>query len=384
MSLHDSVARTELVPSRPPWSVILGFWVAIWIVLAALRIAYIFWLDPEAYSASRLYGLADYAIQYVLWALLTPAIFWLSGRLPVTRQNWRRRVPLHFGIGLVVVAPIMLIMLLLHNQYAHPSGERHPWTVAEIAELMVDYGYQNSLVFYTGILTAGFAFHYARDFQRQQIATAQMQAQLVQSRMQALRMQLHPHFLYNTLNTVSTLTERDPRAARRVLARLSGLLRRALESTDEQETTLREEMRFTEDYLEIVRARFSDRLRIELSIDPVLEDALVPNLVFQPILENAVEHGIARSLGEGLIRVEAERDHDRLRLRVSDNGPGLRGCKPQEGVGLRNTRARVEALYGRAGELVLREPSGGGTIVEITLPYRPSKAIFAADPPVAK
>ena len=382
MSMDNSAASTELVPLRPRWGVIFGFWAAIWIVLAALRIAYIFWLDPEASRASRLYGLVDFGIQYVLWALLTPAIFRLSGRLPVTRQNWRRRVPLHFGIGLVVILPVMLIMFLLHNQYAHPPGDRHPWTATEIADLMVDYGYQNSLLFYAGILTAGLAFHYAHHFQRQQIATARMQAQLAQSRMQALRMQLHPHFLYNTLNTVSTLTNRDPRTARRVLARLSGLLRRALESTEEQETTLREEMRFTEDYLEIVRARFSDRLRIELSIDPKLEDALVPNLVLQPILENAVEHGIAKSLREGLIRVEAEHQEGKLRLRVIDNGPGLEGREPQEGIGLRNTRARIEELYGRAGALVLRDASGGGITVEITLPYRPLIVAASADPEV--
>lgn len=202
--------------------------------------------------------------------------------------------------------------------------------------------------------------------------------------MQALRMQLHPHFLHNTLNTISSLTERDPRTARRVLARLSALLRRALESTDEQETTLQEEMRFTEDYLEIVRARFSDRLRIELSIGPGLEDALVPNLVLQPILENAVEHGIAKSLRQGLIRVEAEQDTDKLRLRVIDNGPGLQGRDPREGIGLRNTRARIEELYDGTGGLVLREADGGGTVVEITLPYRPLIVTASTDPAVVR
>ncbi len=356
-------------PIRLRWGSILGFWAAFWMFFAALRLLDVFWLAPESYSSSRMYGILDYAVQYGLLALATPAIFWLSGRLPVTRRNWHRRLPMHVGIGLVVVLAIMLLMLALHNQYAHPPGERHRWTIPEVGEQMLAYGYHFHLLIYLGILTAGFALHYYNALQRQQLAAVQMAAQLSEARLQSLRMQLHPHFLFNTLNTISMLTERDPAGARRVIARLGELLRRALESTSEQEIPLAEELRFADGYLEIVGARFGDRLRIEKRIDPAACDALVPTLILQPLLENAVEHGIARINGPARIEIAAVREGGMLRLQVRDNGPGAREQDFAEGVGLRNTRARLEQLYGEAGVLALRGGDGGGFIAEATLPF---------------
>jgi two-component system, LytTR family, sensor kinase len=357
-------------PSRPPWLLVLGFWAAAWAVFAVLRLVLVFWLDPRGDDQLRLLALLDYGIQYGLWALLTPAIFWLSGRFPLTRRNWVWRAPMHLGIGIAAVLATMLTMFSLHNLYAHAPGRGHPWTLVEISRQMIVYGYHFQLLFYMGILTAGFAFHFYRGLQQQRITTARMQSQLAEARMQALRMQIHPHFLFNTLNTISNLTETDPRTARRVIARLGELLRRALHSTEEQEVSLREELEFAEGYLDIVRERFADRLRIEFGVDPGLEAALVPNLVLQPVLENAMEHGIARTLGEGMIRTEAERVGDRLHLRVSDSGPGLRGEAFVEGVGLSNTRARLQQLYGSEATLDLRDAGTGGVVAEIVLPYR--------------
>ncbi|HEV2131738.1 MAG TPA: histidine kinase [Longimicrobiaceae bacterium] len=356
-------------PIRLRWGPIIGFWAAFWMFFTALRLLDVFWLDPGSYSSSRMYGILDYAVQYGLLALVTPAIFWLSGRLPVTRRNWRRRVPLHVGIGLVVVLAIMLLMFALHNQYAHPPGERHRWTLLEVGQEMIAYGYHFHLLVYLGILTAGFALHYYNALQRQQLAAVQMAAQLSEARLQSLRMQLHPHFLFNTLNTISMLTERDPAGARRVIARLGELLRRALESTREQEIPLAEELRFADGYLEIVTARFGDRLHIDKRIDPAACDALVPTLILQPLLENAVEHGIARINSLGWIEIAVLREGGVLRLEVRDNGPGAREQDIAEGVGLRNTRARLEQLYGAAGILALRGGEGGGFVAEATLPF---------------
>lgn len=373
-------------PTRPSWKVIVAFWASAWSIVAGMRTAHLLWLDPENQDAHHVFAILDDAVQYALWMLLTPAIFWVSGRFPVTRHSWRRQVPVHLGIALAVLVSTMLLLLVLHNGYAHFPGEEyfHPpgstgdWSLKDVFRYFIEFGSnKNHVVFYAGILTAGFAFHYYRELQRQQLATALVKSQLVEARMQALRMQLHPHFLFNTLNTVSNLTLRDPRAARRVIARLSELLRRALESTREMEVTLAEELRFAEGYLEIVRERFADRLRVELVIDSSTQDVLVPNLVLQPLLENAVEHGIARSLHDAWIRVDAECTDGRLHLRVSDNGPGLRGAVT-EGVGISNTRARLHQLYGDEGTLVLREGDAGGAVVDVVLPCRTAADAGAA------
>lgn len=357
----------ETGPSHPPWPLIVAFWAAAWALFAGLRLALVYWINPESARRLQLIALADYAIQYGMWALLTPPIFWLSWRFPVTRRNWFRRVPLHLAIGAAVVLATMLSMLFLHNQYAHPRGTGHSWTLVEVSRQLILYGYNYHLLFYLGILTAGFAFHFYRNLQRQRVAAARVQSQLTEARLQALRMQLHPHFLFNTLNTISSLTEDDPRAARRVIARLGELLRRALESTDEQEVTLAEELRFAELYLQIAGVRFGDRMRVEIDIEPGLEEAVVPNLILQPLVENAVEHGIAESFGAGVIRIEAERYGDDLHCRVSNSGPAIRNGII-EGVGLSNTRARLEQLYGSGGRLVLSETNAAAT-VEVVIPY---------------
>lgn len=368
-------------PSRPSWVAIFAFWTCAWAMVSSMRMAHLFWLDPLSRDAHHVFAFLDDAVQYALWALLTPAIFWLSGRFPVTRRNWRLRVPLHLGIAVAVLVSTMLLLLVLHNVYAHYPGETyfHPpggtgrWSLLGVLRYFIEYGSnKNHVVFYAAIFTAGFAFHYYRRLQEQQLATALVKSQLVQARMHAMRMQLHPHFLFNTLNTVSSLTQRDPAAARRVIARLSELLRRALESTREKEVTLAEELRFAQGYLEIVRERFADRLRVELAIDPATEHALVPNLVLQPLLENAVEHGVARSLREAWIRVDARRAGGVLHLLVSDSGPGTGGGDVTAGVGLSNTRARLRQLYGHEASLTLRDGDDAGTVVTVVLPFRPA------------
>ncbi|MBW3654810.1 MAG: histidine kinase [Gemmatimonadetes bacterium] len=369
----------------------LAFWAGAWMLVSAMRTAHLLWLAPaNERDLHHALGVLDDAIQYGVWALLTPLIFWLAWRLPVTRRNWARRVPAHALVGLAASLATMVVLLVLHNHYAHYPGEDYyhppggtgPWSPGDLFRYFIEYGSnRNHFVFYGGILTAGFAFHSYRVLKEQQLANARVRSQLAEARMQALRMQLHPHFLFNTLNTISSLTERNPRGARRVIARLSELLRRALESTREQEVTLRDELRFARGYLEIVRERFPDRLRVEFGIDPATEAAMVPNLLLQPILENAVEHGIANSLGEGWIRVESECRGGRLYLRVSDSGPGVRDEGITEGVGLSNTRARLEQLYGRGAALALAaRPAGGATSV-VSLPYRTSGAPADAQVP---
>jgi LytS/YehU family sensor histidine kinase len=184
-------------------------------------------------------------------------------------------------------------------------------------------------------------------------------------------MQLNPHFLFNTLHAISALVHKDVEAADRMIARLSDLLRYALESTDAQEVPLRQELGFLNRYLEIEQTRFGDRLTVRLDIAPETLDALVPNLVLQPLVENAIRHGIEPRAKPGRIDLRARRENGRLKLEVCDNGVGLpSGRIPEEGVGLSNTRARLQQLYGEGHCFELGDAPGGGLMVSVELPFR--------------
>jgi two-component system LytT family sensor kinase len=180
---------------------------------------------------------------------------------------------------------------------------------------------------------------------------------------------MNPHFLFNTLHAISALVERDPAGVRRMIARLSELLRHTLETRADQEVPLREEMSFINRYLEIMQVRFQGKLHIEQNIDPAAAEALVPTLILQPIVENALEHGVNRAKGDGRIAIEARIDDEVLVISVRDNGPGLEDPATRDGVGLGNSRARLEQLYGDEASIALRSLPDEGVLAEIRLPF---------------
>lgn len=313
---------------------------------------------------------------YALWAALTPAIFALSTRLPLNRASWRRRLPLHLALALAVTFGVGAYKAAAHDLLVrHETGGAHAFREWLLSGFTITLPLD--LPVYAGILGAGFAFAYYRSSRRRQeeaarleAQTAELRARLAEARLGALRHQLHPHFLFNTLNTVSALVERDPGTTRKTVARLSELLRRTLESGGRQEVSLAEEISFVEDYLEIERTRFGDRLSVRVEVPDELADALVPSLVLQPLAENAVRHGIARGSRPGTLEVRAWRGEAGLHLRVRDDGPGARELPPAPGVGLSNTAARLQALYGEDARLELTRPEGGGFAAEVVMPLR--------------
>jgi len=313
---------------------------------------------------------------FLLWALLTPALFALAARLPVTRPKAWRRVPLHLSVALAVATGVGAYRAAAHDLLAH-SDPASGHALAEWRRGGFVAGLPLDLPAYSAILVVGFALAHYRGVRRREAEAARLEAQatelrarLAEARFEALRHQLHPHFLFNTLNTVAALVERDPAATRKTVARLSGLLRRALDGGDRHEVTLAEELSFVEGYLEIERTRFGDRFAVRLRIEDEARQALVPSLVLQPLVENAVRHGIARAAGPGRIWIEAAREGGRLRLRVRDNGPGCGPGPPRAGVGLSNTAGRLEALHGAAATLELSSQAGGGFEASIVLPLR--------------
>ena len=238
---------------------------------------------------------------------------------------------------------------------------------------------------------------------------AEAQLQIAQAQLQALKMQLHPHFLFNTLNSISALLDEDVEAADEMLARLGDLLRLTLTNSGAQEVALQEELEFLRCYLEIERVRFQDRLTVHMDIDPVSLDALVPNLILQPIVENAIRHGIASRIAPGRIEIRAARAGDMLQLQVKDNGPGIQNksihnqpdiqnqsiqnqsiqmqaeavVTNREGVGLSNTRARLKQLFGVRHRFELSDAVGGGLLLTIEIPFRLDRAAAASEHKVA-
>jgi len=229
------------------------------------------------------------------------------------------------------------------------------------------------LLVYWGVLAAGWAAEYHSRFRERALAATRLEAQLVQAQLDALKAQLHPHFLFNTLHAIAVLVRKqDAQGSIKMLSGLAELLRLALDNVGRQTVPLEQELGFADRYLEIEAIRFQDRLRVSRDIDASIADAEIPNLVLQPLLENAIRHGIGARPGPGEIAIRARREGDRLVVSVRDDGVGL-GADWQEGLGLSNVRARLAQLYGDRGRVTLTPAPEGGTLARVEVPWlRPS------------
>jgi signal transduction histidine kinase len=303
------------------------------------------------------------------WALLVPLVFMLARRFPFTRAAWQRSLLVHLGgcaafyaihVGFQVAAMYTPVFNHIH------SGFMDALTFHIVTSL------DTNILVYGLVLGMAHAVLYYQQYRQRELAAVQLESELARARLQALKTQLHPHFLFNTLHSISTLMYRDVRAADRMLARLSDLLRLTLESSDAQEVPLRDEVAFLKMYLEIEQIRLGDRLTVAFEVDPMLEDVLVPNFVLQPLVENAVKHGIAPRSAPGRLAVRAWAEGERLRLQVADDGLGLPAAPTRQGlgIGLSNVQARLERLYGDDHPLTLRPADPTGLIVDLTLPLR--------------
>jgi LytS/YehU family sensor histidine kinase len=234
-----------------------------------------------------------------------------------------------------------------------------------------------SVLIYGTILGVGYAFNYYVKFREREARASQLEAQLAQAQLHALKMQLHPHFLFNTLNGISGLVrDGSNKAAVRMIAGLSDLLRHTLDTEAQQEVPLRRELEFLELYLDIQQMRFPDRLRVRMEVAPETLDAQVPNLILQPLVENAVRHGIAPRAAPGTVGISARRDDSLLEIKVYDDGPGLRpNTRTGEGggIGLANTRARLAQLYGTGHRFDVRDRPEGGVEATLVVPFRLSR-----------
>lgn len=308
--------------------------------------------------------------QWWVWSLLYFVMVRITRHLPIERHRWVRGVLVYSLLGFVVTLlklgiDVVWIRLAYQGEVFKHTPER---------SLLAIMAYFNFLT-YWAFVGVGQALNFYRQVREGELKASQLETQLAQSQLQALRMQLQPHFLFNTLHTIAMLNLRDPKAANRMISRLSDLLRLTLDNAGAQEVPLKDELDFLKQYLEIQQIRFQDRLSVSLEIDPELLDARVPNLILQPIVENAIRHGIADQESNGRIEIQACRQNGWLQLQVRDNGSGIPAASPdhfKKGIGLRNTKARLEQLFGAAHRFELVNSDSGGLEVTITIPFRES------------
>jgi hypothetical protein len=347
-------------------------------ILAAWVLFGLFFASQAAVSTAHAgraidwrFTLAAWMTCAAVWAALTPLVLGIARRFPLERGRWRRALLVHVPASVVVSALALLLFVLAHRAWEDPARPIQPG--ATIRELLVIELHSNCLVYWAILGVHGIVGYHRRLVERE-VAAVELSSQLAQARLEALERRLQPHFLFNTLNSISVLMHRDPAAAGRVLVRLSNLLRVVLDKRAFNEVALDEELRFLRSYLEIEQVRFQDRLSVDLEIDDETLQASVPRLLLQPLVENALQHGIAARPEEGgRVRVRARREEDTLELRIEDNGPGLheaREATPRPGIGLSLTRARLEKLYGTAGRLELCNGRDGGVEVTVTIPFR--------------
>lgn len=307
--------------------------------------------------------LAAWLLGVYIWALLTPLILWLGRRFPLARGEWLRHVPLHVLFSACFSACELTLESALYTRlHLFPPGLR-----AALVQLLAR-GFHGGILDYWIVLGAQWAVRYA-------FRASELQSQLVSAQLSALKTQLQPHFLFNTLNAITVLVrQQKSRDAEQMLGHMGDLLRGVLEDVDAQEVSLRRELEYLQLYLAIERVRFADRLHVEISADPAARQASVPHLILQPIVENAIRHGIGRSSSAGRILISAARSAGTVEIRVQDDGPGFSTSHSsgREGIGLANTRARLQQLYGEGAKLEIENCQGGGATVTLRFPFRAS------------
>jgi signal transduction histidine kinase len=369
MSATDNAAGPKLPSFREMWAWSIGVWTAVW-ALFTLQMYVWYQGRGEAILPARV--LTSFC-EWMLWALLTPLLLWFVWRHPLTWATWKRSLP--WQAAAAIVAPAVLVACAQLTRYAlsHVLDTPDLYTSFTLSRYFAAWVY--ALFTYVDPILIGHALYYARVSRDQAVRRARLETRLAEAQLQVLRLQLHPHFLFNTLHTISALMHKDLRAADRMLALLGDLLRDSFERVGAQEVSLKQELGFLHRYLEIERTRFRDRLTVTLDVDPETLDASVPNLMLQPLVENAIRHGIGRRQDAGHIAIGARRDGDRLDLSIRDDGPGVpEGTETalRAGVGLANTAARLQQLYPNAHRFELKNRPEGGFEVALAIPFRPA------------
>jgi hypothetical protein len=329
------------------------------------------------------------APSWLIAGLLAPLPLLLVGRMPVDRWGWRLAIPVHLA-GALAFAAVHVLAVSSYMSWQSDGTATFATLVAKTSSLFIA-----DLLLYAAIAGGAHALRFSREARAREVAASRLQASLTEARLAALRGQLNPHFLFNTLNAISTMAlEGDRDRVVRTLGFLADLLRVSLDDQRPHLISLDEELEVLETYLDIQRTRLGDRLTVRVDIEPGAREALVPGMLLQPLVENAITHGIGRKPGPGTIEIHARRKDDSLQIDVSDSGPGFEAAgesrpgavadgdgdgRPGGGIGLANTRARLAQLYGSRQQLSTGRGEQGGARVTVTLPWQRASSAGGAD-----
>jgi two-component system LytT family sensor kinase len=351
------------------WWLVTAFW--LFIALASA-------LEMSLLQSARMsVSLVAALMRFIPWLILTPIVIWTCSNYTLERSNWKK--------SLWIYLSLCLFSLTIVGTFAYlsPPFSNVPPTLSSMPgagngdSRATWYLILRRITFqipnFCGLVAIAHALRFYERSKDRERRGLELQASLAQARLQALRMQMNPHFLFNTLNSIASLVQEDGKKAEEMIESLGDLLRLTLRATDRQEVTVREELQFLERYLHIEKTRFGERLQIERLIDPETMNGMVPILIFQPLVENAIKHGIETQIAPGLIRVELHRQNEKLIFKVSDNGrnsPALVNGNLKEGIGIGNTRLRLKELYGDRSQMKLGFGKGTGFTAEVQLPWR--------------
>jgi signal transduction histidine kinase len=361
----------ELKPKVGRAALLFGAWTLVGIIFAAVSYA-----ATLAETKSR-FGFFDALrlnlVQFYLWGLFSPLIFWFSRRFPVELPPRKIR-------NFLLYVPALLLFAGVHQAiqvatlWSVTPRMRQQWpALIDCYRFYFWFGFYIDLIIASLIIIAVHALLYYQRFRAGELEQESLKTQLAQAQLKALKMQLHPHFLFNTLHSISSLILEDPPKANSMIARLGDFLRLTLEHSDEQLVMLKEEIEFVRCYLDIEQVRFGDRLTVQFAIEPATLSAQVPHLILQPVVENAIQHAIAPRAAPGRIKIEARRVDRWLRMEVKDSGPGMAPGTDSlqgHGLGLSNVRARLEQLYDTDFSFALSNSPEGGFSVVMEVPYR--------------
>jgi two-component system LytT family sensor kinase len=364
---EDEITRSALNNRLVRLALIWGVW-TIAALFFSTQVYMMYYSEKQPIPYARAFYVQASACY--LWALVTPLVLWLARNYCIDRINWRRRVVFHVlvsvGLVSVMIAGHFVIYMVITGR-------------AKMITPLTTFGYlypnlDRWLLVYWFLFLLSHATNYYHSYRKGELKASKLRTQLVQAQLEALKMQVHPHFLFNTLHSISALLSKDTEAARKMITRLGDFLRLTLESGGSMEVTLQQELEFLNGYLEIERIRFQDRLTTDIHIDPSVLDVRVPNLILQPIVENALRHAVARS-NSGKVEISAAPRNGSVRIQIKDNGPGLDvehrvGSRNGKGLGLANTQARLTGLYGDAAHFELTNRPTGGLIVVLDIPRR--------------
>lgn len=350
--------------------------IAVWAVLGVIYAGPVYLethLEKMGHSPARIFTWG--VLTWLAWAPLTPAMVWLARRFSLIGSAWKSSVLVHLPAFLllsVVHSAAGTVITLSVNPFDNMGATPAAFWPRFLGRVQGSFG--SDLLVYGGVIGICYALDYHRKYREREVAATRLEAQLAHAQLDSLRMQLHPHFLFNTLNgIVGLVRDNKNNAAVSMLVGLSDLLRHALEHSNRPEVELREELNFIKLYLNIQKTRFSDRLEIEYDIDPATTRAMVPNLILQPLTENALRHGIGRKAGAGVIGISSVAENGRLKLSVYDNGAGLPEdwqLNGSSGIGLANTAARLQQHYNDDHQFDIRNRDGGGAEVVIVMPLK--------------